>query len=74
MELARITSKGQMTIPKRIRDAAGLKEGDVVSVDTEGDRVLLCKVAAKDDAYLQAVQGTLEEWTSPEDEDAWRSL
>lgn len=30
VEIAKITSKGQMTIPKAIRDAARLSEGDIV--------------------------------------------
>lgn len=73
MELARITAKGQMTIPKKIREAARLKSGDVVALDVEGDRVLMRKIVG-DDEYLAAVQGTLDEWSSPEDEDAWRDL
>lgn len=28
MEIATVTSKGQVTIPKKIRDALGLKEGE----------------------------------------------
>ena len=73
MELARITAKGQMTIPKKVREAAHLKSGDVVALDVEGDRVLMRKIVG-DDEYLAAVQGTLDEWSSPEDEDAWRDL
>jgi AbrB family looped-hinge helix DNA binding protein len=73
MELARITAKGQMTIPKKVREAAHLKSGDVVALDVEGDRILMRKIVG-DDEYLVAVQGTLDEWSSPEDEDAWRDL
>ena len=73
MELARITAKGQMTIPKKVREAARLKSGDVVALDVEGDRILMRKIVG-DDEYLAAVQGTLDEWNSPEDEDAWRDL
>lgn len=73
MELARITSKGQMTIPKKVREAARLKSGDVVALEVEGDRVLMRKIVG-DDEYLAAVQGTLDEWSSSEDEDAWRDL
>ncbi len=41
MNLARITSKGQMTIPKKVREAAHLTEGDVISFVVEGDRITL---------------------------------
>jgi len=74
MEVARITSKGQMTIPKKVREAARLREGDLVTLAVEGDSVRLRRIATGADAYLKAVEGTLGEWTSPEDEDAWRAL
>lgn len=74
MELARITSKGQMTIPKRVRDAAHLKSGDVVAFDVKGERVMLRKLPQQDQAYLKAIEATLDEWNSPEDEEAWRGL
>lgn len=74
MELARITSKGQMTIPKKIRDAAHLTAGDVVAFVVENDQVSIRKVVPGGDEYLRAVQGTLGEWNSPEDEEAWRGL
>jgi antitoxin PrlF len=74
MELARITSKGQMTIPRRVRQAANLAEGDVVTFAVEGETVTLRKLRSEDDAYLGGVQETLSEWNSAEDEDAWRDL
>ncbi|MEP6966442.1 MAG: AbrB/MazE/SpoVT family DNA-binding domain-containing protein [Pseudomonadota bacterium] len=74
MELARISSKGQMTIPRRIREAAHLAEGDVVALVVENDRVTLRKLPSGEDAYLIGVQETLAEWNSAEDEDAWRDL
>ena len=74
MEIARITSKGQMTLPKRIREAAHLAAGDVVTLHVEDGRVTLRKLASDEDAYLRGVQETLSEWNSAEDEDAWRDL
>ena len=35
---AKITSKGQVTLPKAVRDALGLKEGDEVVFRVEGKR------------------------------------
>ena len=40
MELARITSKGQITIPVRIRKKLNLKEGDKVIFIEEGDKII----------------------------------
>ncbi len=74
MQLARITSKGQMTVPKRIRDAARLTTGDVVLFEVDDGRVTFRKLPTGEDPYLRGVQETLGEWNSPEDEDAWRDL
>ncbi len=38
-----ITSKGQVTVPKRIRDALGLEPGSEVEFELEEDRVTLRK-------------------------------
>ena len=36
-----LTSKGQLTLPKRIRDALGLRPGDELLVELEEGRVVL---------------------------------
>ena len=41
MELAKVTSKGQITIPIAIRNALGIREGDKILFMEEGDRVIL---------------------------------
>lgn len=40
---ARMTSKGQVTIPKSVRDALGLHEGDELLFRVERSRALLAK-------------------------------
>ena len=40
---ARVTSKGQVTVPKVVRDALGIKDGDEVVFRVEGRRALLAK-------------------------------
>lgn len=40
---ARLTSKGQLTVPKVVRDALGLKEGDEVIFRVEGNRAVLAR-------------------------------
>ena len=74
MDFARITAGGQATIPKPIRDAAGLAEGDVIAFEVEGDHVLIRKVVPDADGYLRGLTSALSEWDSPEDEAAWRDL
>jgi antitoxin PrlF len=40
---ARLTSKGQITIPKAVRDALGLDEGDEVFFRVDGKRAVLAR-------------------------------
>lgn len=40
---AKVTSKGQVTVPKSVRDALGLKEGDHVVFRVEGNRAVLAR-------------------------------
>lgn len=42
---ARLTSKGQVTIPKDVRVALGLREGDEVVFRVEGRRATLARTA-----------------------------
>ena len=74
MKLAKITARGQTTIPKSIREAADLEEGDVVSFEIEGDHLVVHKVTPGQEDYLPGLSRVLGEWISPEDEEAWRDL
>jgi antitoxin PrlF len=40
---AKLTSKGQLTVPKPVREALGLEEGDTVVFRVEVDRAVLAK-------------------------------
>lgn len=43
-QIVRLTSKGQMTIPQRVREYLGLKAGDYLAIRVDGDEVRLKKV------------------------------
>ncbi len=44
MEIAaRMSSKGQVTVPKAVRDALGIAEGDEVVFRVEGNRAVLAR-------------------------------
>ncbi len=74
MELAKMTSKGQLTIPKKIRDRLGLHRGDLVAIEADGNRAVLTRVPSRDMARLRALEATLSEWLTDADENAYRDL
>lgn len=73
--VAKITSKGQTTIPADIRAALHVGPGDKLAWEVlEGGVVQVRRLQPLDVEYLQAIEGTLDEWHSPADEEAYREL
>jgi len=72
---SKLSSKGQVTIPKKVRETLGLEPGNFVTYEIlDDDAVILRRVEPYDAAFHLAVSDTLVEWGSPEDEDAFRDL
>ena len=71
---SRLTSKAQTTIPKAVRDKLDLRPGDSLVYEIERDLVRIRKLPTVDVAYLHALQATLSEWDSPEDDEAYADL
>ena len=46
-EQAKITSKGQITVPKKVRTRLGARDGDVISFYEEGDKVIVSRVSTE---------------------------
>ena len=74
MLTSKLSSKGQVTIPREIRETIGLKPGDTIAYDIHGGVVTLQHVEPFDAAFHAALSQTLDEWTTPEDEEAFRDL
>ena len=74
LNLATLTAKGQVTIPKAVREALGMKRGDVVSWELEDESGRLRVVPSIDQVYLRGVQAGLTEWSSDADVEAFADL
>ncbi len=73
-QLSKVTSKYQATIPLAVRRKLGLKPGDAVVFEIENDAVTVRRATVLDREYAKALEGTLSEWLSKEDEEAYRGL
>lgn len=73
-ELATLTAKGQVTIPKAVREALGLQKGDQLSWELEDGSVRVRAVTPLDLAYLKGLEVGLQEWSSDEDDEAFADL
>lgn len=72
--VSKLTRKCQATIPERVRAALGVRAGDSIAFDLEGDKVRLRKAHPVDLAFAQALERTLQEWGTEEDEQSYRDL
>jgi bifunctional DNA-binding transcriptional regulator/antitoxin component of YhaV-PrlF toxin-antitoxin module len=73
--IAKITVKGQTTIPQNIRVALRIGPGDFIAWEMADDgSARVRRVQPMDVEYLRAVQGTLSEWAGAADEEAYREL
>ena len=75
LAVAKITAKGQTTIPQDVRAALKVTPGDLIAweVDANGTATVR-RVQPMDLEYLRAVEGTLTEWAGAADEEAYRGL
>jgi antitoxin PrlF len=71
---SRLSSKGQVTIPREIRAALHLEAGDLVAYDLKDGKAILRRAEPFDAAYHSALSETLEEWGSVDDDKAFHDL
>ena len=74
---AKITKKGQIAIPKDIRDAEGFKEGSKIAILAFKDRVELRPINQINEKMFTALateKVLAKDWNSKEDEQAWKDL
>lgn len=74
MVYSKISKKGQLTVPKEMREELNLTPGDRVEFEVDEGELRLRKVEPFDEAYHQATEGTLNEWMSDADDEAYNDL
>ena len=75
--LVKVQSKGQMTIPRRVRSAIGLADGDLVDVQAVGKKIVITpqlvvdrsKFPSADDEYTPAQRRVIDARLAKSDED-----
>ncbi len=73
--IAKITAKGQTTIPRAVRVVLQVAPGDLVAWEVAADgSAIVRRVQPLDIEYLRALEGTLSEWAGEADEEAYRDL
>jgi antitoxin PrlF len=71
---SKITSKGQTTLPKAIRDKLGVHPGDTLIYEVEGSAVRVRNAEPFDLAWHRAISRTLAEWDSTNDHENFDDL
>jgi len=74
LEVARLTAKGQMTVPKAVPETLGLQWGDQLSWEVEVGSVRVRATSPLDRTFLKGLEAGLEEWGSAADEAAFADL
>jgi antitoxin PrlF len=72
-----VTQKYQATIPLKVREQLNIQAGDKIVFERQDDETIIIKKkrpSSIDWDYLRAVEGTLSEWNSPEDNEAYDDL
>ena len=74
---AKITDKGQISIPKDIREKKGFKEGEKLAVIAFENRIELIPLKEFNEKMFTAFaseKSLAKDWLSEEDEKAWKNL
>lgn len=71
---SKLSEKGQVTIPKEVRDSLHVGPGDFLEYEIQGNVVLLRRVEPFDHLFHDGLSDGLKEWSSPEDDNAFRDL
>lgn len=74
MHISTLTTKCQATIPAEVRKELSLHAGDKIGFVRINGKIYIVKIPAFDFAHHKALESTLSEWDSKEDDQAYDDL
>jgi len=74
IDIATVTAKGQVTVPKAIREALGLRQGDRLSWEVDNGTARVKVVSPLDLDDLQGLESNIQDWASAADDEAFADL
>ena len=74
MNVSKLSTKGQITLPRKVREHLGAKSGDLIEYEIKNGVVTLRRLLPFDAAFHAALSATMDEWTTQEDDEAFRDL
>ena len=72
LSAAKMSTKGQIVIPKRLREELALKPGDPLAMAVDGDRLILRKITLDD--LLQESRQNYKEGNTLSHEETFKGL
>ncbi len=78
VDVVTVSSKGQIVLPKRARDAMGIEEGSRLLIVQDKEVITIKKMStnvARDmSGYLLSEKSLSKIWSSKEEDEAWKDL
>ena len=74
MAITTVTAKGQVTVPKAIREALGLRQGDRLAWEVHNGEARVKVVTPLDLNHLQGLEANLQDWMNAADDEAFAEL
>lgn len=77
MKSGKLTSKHQVTVPRDVREALGLKADDHVMTEIVDDQAVLSKIDYDEPSpkeWQRVIMARTSEWFDPEEDAYWADL
>ncbi len=66
---SKITSKGQVTVPSKVREKLCIEPGDSISYEIHEDSAVIRRIPKVDIEWAKSIENTLSEWMDDLDDE-----